>query len=140
MAKNETKDKKATKTAEVHRTIKEEYSDAEITKKARQLSKAMREREEIKADAKAEADKFKEQVTAKETEIDHLAKAIDNGFEMVSRPCKMTLNFDEGIREYWFGGKVVDTEPLTAKDHQLEIDEAEDQNKEVANAPGPEII
>lgn len=113
----------------VTKEIREEYTDAEITKMARRMAAAMKEKEGIKDEAKIEADKFKTRQNVLDAEIEELGNIINNGFQYVTVECSMVKNFDTQLREFSYKGKIIETEPLTSKDHQLDIEDAEAANK-----------
>lgn len=114
---------------EVNKEIREDYSDADIHKMAIDLVKAMKQKEVIKEEAKAAADTFKQELSAKDLEIEELSQCITNGYQYVTRKVMMVRNFDRDVREFWLNDKIVHEEPLTAKDHQLDIEDAEALNK-----------
>lgn len=117
------------KAVEVNKEIREEYSDADIHKMAIDLVKTMKDKEVIKEEAKAAADSFKQDLANKDTKIEELSSCITNGYQYVTRKCEMVRNFDSGKREFWYEGKLVAEEDLTAKDHQLDLEDAEAANK-----------
>lgn len=114
---------------EVNKEIREEYSDADIHKMAIQMVRAMKDKETIKEEAKIAADSFKQNLAAKDEEIEQLSSCITNGYQFVTRKCQMIRNFDSGKREFWIDDKLVAEEDLTAKDHQLDLEDAEAANK-----------
>lgn len=114
---------------EVNKEIREEYSDADIHKMAIDLVKTMKDKETIKEEAKAAADTFKQELASKDLQIEELSQCITNGYQYVTRKVQMVRNFDSGMREFWLNDKLVAEEPLTAKDHQLDLEDAEAQNK-----------
>lgn len=107
------------------RSIKMPFNDAEGAQMGHQIAFISQEIEVIKEEAKAQADSFKQQITAKETQMKGLIRSMNLGFQMVQKSCEFKKNFDSGKREYWFEGNLVDEEPLTAHDHQLDLEEAE---------------
>jgi len=117
------------KAVEVNKEIREEYSDADIHRMAIELVKTMKDKEFIKEEAKAAADSFKQYLANKDTKIEELSSCITNGYQYVTRKCEMVRNFDSGKREFFIEGKLVAEEELTAKDHQLDLLEAEEANK-----------
>ena len=117
------------KAVEVNKEIREEYSDADIHRMAINLVKTMKDKEIIKEEAKAAADSFKQDLANKDTQIEELSSCITNGYQYVTRKCDMVRNFDTGKREFWYEGKLVAEEDLTAKDHQLDLEDAEAANK-----------
>lgn len=117
------------KAVEVHKEIREEYSDSDIHKMAIELVGAMKDKEIIKESAKAAADSFKLDLANKDTKIEELSSCITNGYQYITRKCEMVRNFDSGKREFYVEGKLVAEEDLTAKDHQLDLEDAEAANK-----------
>ena len=111
---------------EIMKSVQEFFSEPEISEKAQLLAKSLQEVDDIKAEQKASADVFKSKLKAKETEISKLKDAINMGYEMVLRPCKMVKNFEKLQREYYLDNKLVHTEVFTAEDHQIKIDENAD--------------
>ena len=49
---------------------------------------------------------------------------------MVQKDCKLIKNFETQRREYWYDGKIVETEALTERDYQLDLELAEEENKQ----------
>jgi len=121
------------KAVEVNKEIREEYSDADIHRMAIELVKTMKDKEVIKEEAKAAADSFKQDLSNKDLKIEELSSCITNGYQFVTRKCEMVRNFDSGKREFFIEGKLVAEEELTAKDHQLDLLEAEEANKTEMN-------
>lgn len=117
------------KAVDVNKEIREEYSDADVHRMAVKLVKTMKDKEVIKEEAKAAADSFKQDLANKDTHIEELSSCITNGYQYVTRKCEMIRNFDSGKREFWYEGKLVAEEDLTAKDHQLDLEDAEAANK-----------
>jgi tetratricopeptide (TPR) repeat protein len=117
------------KAVDVNKEIREEYSDADVHRMAIKLVKTMKDKEMIKEEAKAAADSFKQDLANKDTQIEELSSCITNGYQYVTRKCEMIRNFDSGKREFWDEGKLVAEEDLTAKDHQLDLEDAEAANK-----------
>lgn len=114
----------------VDKEIREEYSDADITKMARRMATAMKEKDQAKEQAKIAADEWKTKQNILDSEIEELGNVINQGFQYVTVKCSLVKNFDTGKREYSYKGQIVLEEELTAKDHQLDIEDAEKANKE----------
>lgn len=127
MAKPKTK--AVQKPTEVMRAVKIYYSDQEITNMGRQMSYAIKEKEALKADAKATADSFKNQIAAKDTMVTTLSNSVNLGYQMIQKTCSRVRNFDRGMAEFWFDGKIVEEEALTSADYQSELDFTENENK-----------
>ena len=127
------------KAVDVNKEIREEYSDADIHRMAIELVKTMKDKEVIKEEAKAAADSFKQDLANKDTKIEELSSCITNGYQYVTRKCEMVRNFDSGKREFFIEGKLVAEEELTAKDHQLDLLEAEEANKAEMEATTKEV-
>lgn len=117
------------KPVEVNKEIREEYSDQVIHKMAIDLVKTMKDKETIKETAKQAADSYKQELAQKDSVIEELSSCITNGYQYVTRKCEMIRNFDTGKREYYYEGKIVAEEDLTAKDHQLDLEDAEAANR-----------
>lgn len=115
---------------EVTKEVKEEYTDADIRKMANELVQAMKDKETIKDEARSAADSFKLKLAEKDAKIEQLSSCVINGFQYVSKKLNLIKNFETGKREYWLDDKIVLEEDLTAKDHQLELDMVEAENKE----------
>jgi tetratricopeptide (TPR) repeat protein len=113
------------KPVNVMRSIKMPFNDAEGAQMGHQIAFISQEIDAIKEEAKSQADSFKQQITAKETQMKSFVRSMNLGFQMVQKSCEFKKNFETQKREYWFDGKLVDEEPLTAHDHQLELEEAE---------------
>ncbi len=109
----------------VMRSIKMPFNDAEGSQMGHQIAFMTQECDAIKEEAKSNADAFKQQVTAKETSIKALVRSMNLGYQMIQKSCEFKKNFESGKREYWFDGKIVDEEPLTAADHQIDLELAE---------------
>lgn len=118
--------KKAIKTT---KEIRREYSDKEITEMAKKMIQTMKDKESIKERAKIASDEFKTELANKDLEIDQLSNCVTNGFQYETVEVEMIKNFETGKREFWFKDVIVETEDLTAQDHQLELDMAEKANK-----------
>ncbi len=114
---------------EVTKEIKEEYTDADIHKMAVEMVQAMKDKETIKDEARSASESFKLKLAEKDAKIEQLSSCITNGFQYVSKALKLVKNFESQKREYWLDDKIVLEEDLTAKDHQLELDMAENANK-----------
>lgn len=114
--------KEKEKPVQMIRTVKVPFTEAEGNSMGHKISFLMQEKEGIEEERKSINDGFKNQIQAKETEINTLVRSMNLGFQMIQRNCEFVKNFDSGKREYWFNGEIVDLEPLTAADHQVELD------------------
>lgn len=114
------------KTKKETREIEFHFSDKEIQDKGIKLAKTLQEKHKIEEEKKAIADEFKMKIDAKQSEIDAITEQITNGFETRTVTVEVRRNFDTGMREYWYKDIKRGQEPLTAQDHQLELDMAEE--------------
>lgn len=110
------------KPVQMIRTVKVPFTEAEGNSMGRKISYLMQEKDGIEEERKSINDGFKNQIAAKDTEINTLVRSMNLGFQMIQRNCEFVKNFETGKREYWFNGEIVDSEPLTAADHQVELD------------------
>lgn len=122
--------KEKEKPIQMIRTVKVPFTEAEGNSMGRKISYLMQEKDAIEEERKSINDGFKNQITAKETEINTLVRSMNLGFQMIQRNCEFVKNYETFKREYWFNGEIVDTEPFTAADHQMDLELAEKNNKD----------
>lgn len=106
------------------REIEFHFTPEELQEKGRKLANALQDKAKIEAEKKANADEFKVKIDAKQTEVDVLTENITMGKETKTVTVEVIRNFESGKREYWYGGVKRDEEKLTAKDHQLDLEDA----------------
>ncbi len=117
---------------DVKKSIPIDFTDEELLKMSKQLGNALREIEELEADMKEKVSSYKNQILAHKTSVTTFKNQINLGYQMVQKDCKLIKNFETQRREYWYDGKIVETEALTERDYQLDLELAEEENKEEA--------
>jgi len=116
------KGKKKPKFQTVNFTFNYEFNEKEIIEKAEQLADARIECNKIEEEKKMVTSDFKAKIDAKQAAINMLAGHIQNGFEKITKACQMTKDFNRGLKFYFYEGKNVGEEKLTAHDYQLQAD------------------
>lgn len=112
---------KNTKTV-YNRTVKHVFSDVEKLYKADQLAEAMENKLQAEEEFDTIKKNFKAKIEAHESAAKTLQREIRSGFEMRVVPIlERRCNFETQKAEFVIPNTntVVDTEPLTAEDHQL---------------------
>lgn len=112
---------KNTKTV-YNRTVKHVFSDVEKLHKADQLAEAMENKLQAEEEFDTIKKNFKAKIEAHESAAKTLQREIRSGFEMrVVAILERRCNFETQKAEFVIPhtNTVVDTEPLTAEDHQL---------------------
>lgn len=97
--------------------------------KAEQLCKLLDEKADLEDKKRSVASKFAEDIQAKQTEIDIVQEQVAKKYEEKDVICDILRDFDKGVRVYQYKGVSYHTEPLTARDHHLDLDLAEENNK-----------
>lgn len=105
------------------------FTSQELQDKGKKLANVLQEKTKIEEEKKQNADAFKLRIDAKSTEADVLIEHLTIGMERKIVTVEVRRNFDSGQREYWYNGEKRGEEALTAKDHQLDIDDAEEIKK-----------
>lgn len=110
--------------------IEYRFSQDEINDKSKRLALACQDIASIEDEKRQMTTSFKFKIDGKQSEINILSNEIANGYEMKTVTCDVHRNFTTGKREYWHEGKMYHTESLTAQDHQIELDLAEENNSD----------
>lgn len=110
------------------REIEFHFTDKEIQDKGVKLAKCIKEKASIEDELKSIKADYTAKIGAKQTEIDTITEQISNGHEIRTVTVEVRRNFETGKREYWYKGEKRGEEPLTAKDHQMDIDDAIDSS------------
>jgi hypothetical protein len=103
------------------RTITRPLTQQEMVNTAKTLVNTMRDRERIILEKKSVMDDYKAKIEEKDEALHKLSHCINTGNieEMVT--CIVRKNFADGVKEYIRDGEVVDTEPLSSNDMQMDI-------------------
>lgn len=117
----------STKHTPVQVTAKHVFTQEEKDEKLAQLLQSMKSKEEIEAELKTTKSTFKSRIDQKEAEIKLVTNLLNAGFEHRQVTCYLVKNFDTGKREYFEMGtdKLIQTEPLEARDYQLDLEQTE---------------
>lgn len=118
----------------VNWTFNNKFTKDEILQKAEQLASARIECNALDEEKKTVASDYKAKIDAKQAEINMLAGHIQHGFEKLTKACQMHKNFDTGFKVFYYEGKEVGQEKLTARDYQLQA-EFEETGEDKSNDP-----
>jgi len=92
------------------------------------LLAAMTQVEEL-IDEKSEANAtMNAKIKTIKSEVDSLHERLRRGYDVVEKEVRIVRNFEAGCREIYCDGKLIETEPLTAGDHQLDMADAMSTN------------
>jgi len=99
-------------------------------KMTERLIEEMTQLEELEADRKNYLDESRGKISDQEATISRLHHMIRDGFETSDREVRIVRDFDSGYRKIYDvkTGKFVGTEPLTAHDRQVDMDDALEEN------------
>lgn len=111
------------------RRVRINFTEQEMGTTAVKMACAVNDRRKIKSEMKEAVAKFQSQIQTKETEIDMFSDQISTGYELRDVKCEVRKIFDDGLKEFWYGGKMVDCIPLTPEEYQEKM-EFEDLDKE----------
>lgn len=105
-------------------TIRHNFSPAEITEKAQLLGEAVQELRKIEDELSSIKSDYKKKLTERQANIQELSNHITQKYEMQLTPCFLRKDYKLKERQYLsHDSEVLKTEPLTADDYQLAIDE-----------------
>jgi len=110
-------------------TIEYHFSSEERDAKARELATACQDKQAVEDKKKMINSQLKAEADGISTKINLLSNHLSHGFEMKEVECDVILNFEKGVREIYFNGKFYHEKPLTASDHQLELELTEEMSK-----------
>ena len=113
----------------VVRKVKVLFTEEEKIKMGESIAHELSLLDEIKERKKQVVAGLSQEVKDKETDISKLKDGINLGYEFKEKECELVKKFDTGMKEYWLDGEIIETEALTAMDHQLSIQEAEEANR-----------
>jgi len=107
-------------------TIQYEFSQDELKEKSKALANAIKDKARLVDEKKAVMSSFKYKQDGIDAMINSLSSDIQSGFEMKHVTCEVNKDFDKGIKEYRYEGKLYETTMLSAADHQLRLDDMAD--------------
>lgn len=123
--------KKSTQPTGETRIIKGKHrlTDQELIDAGKELSDGMATKDEIMAQAKTEATKFKDKIEEQDKIIDKAIDKIRTGEEDRDYQCRVERDDEQKQKRYIDveSGKVIKTVPYSASDYQTELDTDEKQ-------------
>lgn len=103
------------------RTIQRVMTQSEMVDTAKALSGAMNDRDRLEIEKKAVMDDFKKKIGEKTEIIFQLRQNINTGTREETVTCIVRKNFADRVKEYILDGEIVDTEPMSPSDMQMDI-------------------
>lgn len=113
-------------------SIEYHFTPEEKEEKAKQLAVACQDKQAVEDKKKMVNSQFKAEIDSYSTKINLLSNHLSNGFEFKEVECDVILNFAKGVREIYHKGKFYHEMPLTAADHQLELELTENLSRKDA--------
>jgi hypothetical protein len=113
----------------VFRKVKVLFTEEEKIKMGESIAHELSILDEIKGRKQQLVAELSQEVKDKEADISKLKDGINLGYEFKEKEVELIKNFESGFKEYWLDGEIIETEELTAMDHQLSIMEAEEANR-----------
>lgn len=116
----------------VTRSVMRDISLEDISRLAHEMADTMTAKFNLEQELKNVSKEFKDRITAEETKLQALKDQIDAGQHKVKIECKVVKNFDRTMVEFWSiaDNELVDEQPMTAEDHQTDLEFAEQANAE----------
>ena len=108
--------------AVAERTISVTMTQSEMVDTAKELSGAMNDRDQLELEKKAVVDEFKTKIGEKNELIFQLRQNISTGTRQETVTCIVRKNYADRVKEYILDGEIVDTEPLSPEDMQMDIE------------------
>lgn len=106
---------------ELH-TIRYSFDRDEIAQKSQQLAETCGEKQRLVEEKKSVNSDYKAKIDAKDSIMNLLSSHITNGYEIKSVECDVEMDYDKGLKRYFYQGVLYDTVAMTGDDRQLEID------------------
>lgn len=103
------------------RTIQRVMTQSEMVETAKALSGAMNDRDLLELEKKAIIDDFKNKIGEKNELVFTLRNQISTGTRQEEVTCIVRKNYADRVKEYILDGEIVDTEPLSDSDMQMDI-------------------
>lgn len=103
------------------RVINRALTESEIVNTARTLAKTMSERERIVLEKKSVVDDYKSKIEEKDELIHQLQHSVNTGTIDETVTCIVRKNYADRVKEYIRDGEIVDTEPLSDIDMQMDM-------------------
>lgn len=101
------------------------FTEEELKDKSRQLAKSCEERNRLEDEKKSVMGAFKAKIDSKSEEINVISNHINSGYEWLSKSCDVVMDFDNGIKTYFYEGLKVGEEKMMKADYQITIDDVE---------------
>lgn len=103
------------------RTISRTMTQSEMVETAKALSSAMNDRDLLELEKKAVVDDFKNKIGEKNEIVFTLRQNISTGKRDETVTCIVRKNYADRVKEFILDGEIVDTEPLSDIDMQMDI-------------------
>ena len=120
---------KKTTTLELDRDYYFDYrfTEEEIAQKSASLATQVEHRNNLINEMKSIAKDYKGKIDLVTSEINILSNNITTGKERVKRPCKCVMDFNKGVKEFYYEGEKVGSEKMDSLDFQLQITVKEEE-------------
>jgi hypothetical protein len=106
---------------ELH-AIRYSFSKDELAEKSTQLADACGEKARLTEEKKSVVSDFKAKIDAKESIIGMLSNHITSGYEIKTVECEVEVDYDKGLKRYFYQGVLYDTRPLGDEERQLPLE------------------
>lgn len=105
----------------VIRTFPHKLSDEELVDRAKRAGVYRHELSVLVNDFDEAKRKAKSQIELKEQELNHMLHVVQTGVEEKTELCKVEIDYDRGVKEFYWNGVHVDTEPLRPEERQMSL-------------------
>lgn len=104
-------------------TIRYSFSKDEVAQKSTQLAETCGEKSHLVDEKKSVMSDYKAKIDAKDSIIGLLSNHITNGYEIKTVECEVEMDYDKGLKRYFYQGVLYDTRAMDDNDRQLELGE-----------------
>lgn len=106
-------------------TVKQEIRGVLLKQRSEEISELIIQQAEKEEEKKAIAKDFKKQIDELKTDIDRRSRDLQQGYELIDRPCKKRKNYTDSCWEYYddITEEIIKTEPFSEEDYQSSIED-----------------
>lgn len=98
-----------------------EFSEQELLQKGKYLSSVINDYQSIEDDFKQAKSEFKAKLESKQAEINLTTTKVASGQEYRTDEVELEKDFDKCEKRYYYDGKLVDTQKMSAADFQVKL-------------------
>lgn len=101
------------------------FTKEEIDSKSAEVVRKFKEKAQLTKEKQAAVSEFKSKMDECEKRIGQLTDEVSSGKERVTRTCDAVLDYNTGIKTYFYEGEIVGSKKLTRADYQVRASDFE---------------